>query len=265
VSTTGSRHSDTLVIIPAFNEAEALPAALASLRATRPDLDVVVIDDGSADHTAQVARDGGAVVIVLPYNLGLGGALRAGFRYAVRSGYQRAVQFDGDGQHDATCIRLLDAELDDGADLAIGSRFARPVTGEGAPSAPSDYQVSTARSGAMSLLRGLVRVLTGEKFTDTTSGFRGFSRPMLEFFSIHYPAEYMESVEALILAHGAGFDVREVPVTMSERDGGVASTRGLRLGYHYLRVLVVMAVSKGAMSRPGLPGAASSEHRGTPR
>ena len=254
-----SPRSSTLVIIPAFNEAEALPAALTSLRQLRPDLDVVVIDDGSNDGTAQVARDGGAEVVVLPYNLGLGGALRAGFRYAVRAGYQRAVQFDGDGQHDADCIVLLTDMLDEGADLAIGSRFALPS--DAAP----DYKVSTARGGAMALLRGLVHILTGEKFTDTTSGFRGFSRPMLEFFALHYPAEYMESVEALILAHGAGFVVGEVPVTMTEREGGVASTRGLRLVYHYLRVLVVMAVSKGAMSRPGLPGAASSEHLGSAR
>jgi glycosyltransferase involved in cell wall biosynthesis len=243
----------TLVIIPAFNEEEALPGALAALRSARPDVDVVVVDDGSADATGAVARAGGAAVVTLPYNLGIGGALRAGFRYAVRHGYQRAVQFDGDGQHDPASIAVLEAALAQGADLVIGSRFA----------ASDDYEVSQARGLAMGLLRLLVRVLTGERFTDTTSGCRGFSAEMLQFFGVHYPVEYMESVEALILAHGAGFRVVEVPVRMSEREGGVASNRGLRLAYHFCRVLVVMAVSKGAMRRPGLPGAASTEHTHT--
>lgn len=102
----------------------------------------------------------------------------------------------------------------------------------------------------MGLLRVLVRILTGKRFTDTSSGFRAFSRPMLEFFSRHYPVEYMESVEALILADGAGFTVLEVPVHMGGRTTGVPSTRSLRLVYHFLRVLVVMVVSKGALSRP---------------
>ena len=240
--------SPTLVIIPAFNEADALPAALDRLRSVRPDVDIVVVDDGSSDDTALLARAAGAVVISLPYNLGLGGALRTGFRYAVRHGYDRAVQFDGDGQHEAAAIETLEAQLDAGADLAIGSRFAQS----------DSYDVSAARGGAMGILRVLVRLLTGRRFTDTTSGFRGFSAPMLAFFAVHYPVEYMESVEALILADGAGFDVREVPVQMHERHGGRASTRGLRLAYHFFRVLVVMVVSKGAMRRPGLPGAASS-------
>lgn len=243
------RSADTLVIIPAYNEAEALPSTIADLRTTRPDLDIVVVNDGSSDATAAVAKAAGVVVITLPYNLGLGGALRTGFRYAIRSGYSRAVQFDGDGQHDATSIAALEGALDAGADLAIGSRFR---------AADGDYQVGSTRSGAMGLLRWLVRVLTGEKFTDTTSGFRGFSVPMLQFFGTHYPVEYMESVEALILAHGAGFDVREVAVQMSERETGAASTRGLRLAYHFCRVLVVMVISKGALRRPDADDAASS-------
>lgn len=233
--------SDTLVIIPAYNEADALPATLVSLSTAYPDLDVIVVDDGSADNTSEVARAGGATVITLPYNLGIGGALRTGFLYAVRHGYRRAVQFDGDGQHTASEIAVLLDSLDAGTDLAIGSRFT---------STGADYEVSGARSGAMHLLRWLVRLLTGERFTDTTSGFRGFSRPMLEFFAAHYPVEYMESVEALILAHGAGYTVREVPVRMSERGGGRASNRGLRLAYHFCRVLVVMIISKGAIRRP---------------
>lgn len=239
----------TLVIIPAFNEEAALGDVLDDLRSRRGDLPVVVVDDGSVDATAAVARAHGAAVVSLPYNLGIGGALRTGFRYAIRHGYTRAVQFDGDGQHDPSAIATLESALDAGADLAIGSRFS---SGDG-------YRVSAARGGAMSLLRLLARILTGERFTDTSSGFRAFSRPMLEFFAVHYPVEYMESVEALVLAHGAGFRVAEVPVTMSERAGGIASTRRLRLVYHFLRVLVVMLVSKGALRHAGLPGASTTE------
>ena len=242
--------SDTLVIIPAFNESEALPRSLAELRAACPDLDVVVIDDGSIDETTAVAAAAGVTVITLPYNLGIGGALRTGFLYATRHGYRRAVQYDADGQHDPALIGLLLKGLDDGADLIIGSRFASP---------DPEYSVSPARGGAMGLLRILVRLLTGERFTDTSSGFRGFSTAMLDFFSIHYPVEYMESVEALILAHGAGFVVREIPVRMGEREAGVPSNRRLRLVYHFLRVLVVMVVSKGALRRTSLPGSANTD------
>jgi glycosyltransferase involved in cell wall biosynthesis len=238
---TPSTRSEGLVIIPALNEQAALGDVLDSLAALESSLDapidVLVVDDGSTDDTRAVARAHGAAVAPLPYNLGIGGALRTGFTYAVRHDYQWAVQFDADGQHDSEAVATLTSALADGADLVIGSRFTDST----------DYQVSAARGSAMSLLRLLVRILTGRRFTDTSSGFRGFSRPMLEFFARNYPVEYMESVESLVLAVGAGFDVREVAVQMSSRASGVASTRRLRLVYHFLRVLVVMMVSKGAL------------------
>ena len=223
----------TLVIIPAFNEEEALPSVLRDL-ARRPGLDVIVIDDGSIDRTAAVAADEGATVLSLPFNLGIGGALRTGFLYAVRNGYDRAVQFDGDGQHDADEIPTLLSALDDGADMVVGSRFA----GETAT-----YTVGRVRARAMGVLRFTIRTLTGRQFSDTSSGFRGFNREVLEFFARTYPSEYMESVEALLLACAAGFRVTEVPVHMSEREAGQPSTRRLRLVYHYLRLLVVLVAS----------------------
>lgn len=222
----------TLVIIPAFNEELALPAVLESLR-QRDEFDVVVVDDGSTDRTADVARSGGAVVLSLPFNLGIGGALRCGFRYAVDAGYERAVQFDADGQHDSDALAALLAPLDDGADLVVGSRFA---DGSGA------YEVSWARGKAMGLLRLVVRVLARRTITDTSSGFRAFSAPMLEFFAATYPSEYMESVEALLLAVNGGFNVVEVPVVMHSRTAGEASTLRLRLVYHYLRVMLMLVV-----------------------
>lgn len=223
----------TLVIIPAFNEEAALPAVLREL-ATRPGLDVIVVDDGSTDRTAAVAADLGATVLSLPFNLGIGGALRTGFLYAVRNGYHRAVQFDGDGQHDPDEIPTLLAALDAGADMAVGSRFAGKAT---------SYTVSRVRARAMGVLRFTIKTLSGQQFTDTSSGFRAFNREVLEFFARTYPSEYMESVEALLLACAEGFRVTEVPVNMSDREAGEPSTRRWRLVYHYLRLLVVLLAS----------------------
>src|SRR3954466_3715473 len=118
-----TRRSTSLVIIPAYNEEEALPATLAELAAIRPDLDVLVVSDGSRDKTAALARAAGVAVVELPFNLGIGGALQTGFRYAVRHGYERAVQFDADGQHDPREIATLESGLDDGAGMVVGSRF----------------------------------------------------------------------------------------------------------------------------------------------
>jgi glycosyltransferase involved in cell wall biosynthesis len=224
----------TLVVVPAYNEAAVITATLADLHRHRPDLDVVVVDDGSTDQTAQLAAAAGAVVLSLPFNLGIGGALRTGFRYGVRHGYDRAVQFDADGQHDASQIAVVLAAVEQGADLAVGSRF----TGRA-----GTYEVGRLRAGAMRVLRLLVGSLSGQRFTDTSSGFRAFSRPMLEFFASMYPIEYMESVEALLLAAAEGFEVREVPVVMHQRTDGAPSQRRLALIYHFLRVLLVLAVA----------------------
>lgn len=220
-----------LVIIPAYNEHESLPATLAELAAIVPDHDVVVIDDGSVDDTADLAERLGAICLRLPFNLGIGGALRTGFRFAVDNGYQRAIQFDADGQHDASQIGAILEPLYHGANMVIGSRFA----GVG------DYHVGRSRGLAMGFLRWSIQRLAGQRFTDTSSGFRAFDREVLEMFAVDYPIEYMDSVEALVLACRAGFDVREVPVTMRERLAGQASNRRFRLLYHYLRVLVSLA------------------------
>lgn len=217
--------------MPAYNEQEALPDTLAGLRRSSLPLDVVVIDDGSVDDTAAIATANGAVCLQLPFNLGIGGALRTGFRYAVENGYRRGIQFDADGQHDPTQIEALLAPLEDGADMVVGSRFA----GAGA------YQVGRSRGLAMNILRWAIRRLAGQRFTDTSSGFRSFGPDVLALFAAEYPIEYMDSVEALVMACRAGFEVREVPTVMHERTAGVASNRSFRLAYHYIRVLVSLA------------------------
>lgn len=228
----------TIVVVPAFNEEEALPGVLAQLATITPHLSVVVIDDGSVDDTPVVARAAGVPCVRLPFNLGIGGALRAGYRYAVENGYERAVQFDADGQHRADQIFKLLEALDEGADMAIGNRFA-----------DGDYTVGWGRGLAMGSLRLGVRVMCGKRFTDTSSGFRAISQPLLEVFARDYPVEYMDSVETLVEACRAGYDVVEVPARMQERAGGVPSQRRLRLVYHYARLIVSLVGS----SRRALP------------
>lgn len=232
----------TVVVIPAYNEEGPLPGILKELRERVPEFDVLVVSDGSTDNTAAVARGAGARVLELPVNLGVGGALQVAFRDAVRRGYDRAAQVDADGQHDPLLVSELLAHVDAGADLVIGSRFAEG----GALS----YPVSATRRLGMALLRRLVNLVTGQRVTDTTSGFRAFSRPMMEFFARSYPSEYMgDTVEALVSACNAGFRVEEVGVNMRARGGGAPSTRGFRLFYYYVRLAVVLVVSAGPRAR----------------
>ena len=237
----------TMVVIPAFNEREALPAVLTDLAQTLPELSAVVIDDGSEDGTADMARALGAPCVRLPFNMGIGAALRAGFRYAAEHGCERAVQFDGDGQHRADQVPRLLAALDDGAHLVVGSRFApaEETPGELPDIDHADngdaYKVSLLRRSAMAMLRLGVRALCGRRFSDTTSGFRAVSEPLLSAFAADYPVEYMESTESLVAACRAGYNVAEVPVTMQPRSGGTPSAGPARLAYHYVRLLVSLA------------------------
>ena len=222
----------TIVVIPAYNESEALPRVLADLAAETPELDVVVVDDGSSDGTDRIARAGGAVCVRLPFNVGQGGALRAGFRYAVDRGYDRVVQVDGDGQHRADQIQRLLGASGSGTDLVIGNRFAS-----------SGYRVGYTRRLAMALLRWEVRALCRRRYRDPSSGFRAIAEPLLSVFVSDYPAEFLESVESLVAATRAGYRVGEVSVMMNQRTGGIPSTRGAKLAFHYAR-LAVSLVSK---------------------
>lgn len=219
-----------------------MPAVLAELARRVPEYDVLVVDDGSTDATAAVARAAGVAVARLAFNLGIGGALRTGFRYAVERGYGRAVQLDADGQHDPGEIATLLRAIDAGADLAVGNRFG----------AVGAYSVGRTRRRAMGVLHLGVQATTGNRLTDTTSGFRAFSRPTLELFARTYPTDYLDSVEALLLAARAGLAVVEVPTAMRGRAGGTPSNRNYKLVYHYLRLLVVLATSGGHRRRAAL-------------
>lgn len=202
-----------LVMIPAFNEQEALPGVLCELAAVAPDAQILVVDDGSVDATSAIAHRAGVEVLTLPFNLGVGGALRAGFRFAQRYGFTRMVQVDADGQHNPAQLPALTAPLD-AADLVIGARFA----GAGG------YRVGFVRRSVMGLLARTLSRRTGASLTDATSGFRAFGPRAIAVFAREYPAEYLgDTVEALLIAARAQLTIVEVPIVMRPRSGGVPS------------------------------------------
>ena len=228
-----------LVVIPALNEAETVGRVVddvtAALRA-----DVVVIDNGSTDATARVARAAGATVLTHPFNLGVGGAIRTGLRYAAQHGYERVVQIDADGQHlPSEAARLLE-RLDEGVDLVVGSRFA-----SGYARTAAGYEVSYLRRLSMRMLSHMVSKRLHTRITDTTSGFRAFGPNALEVFAPAYPSAYLsDTVEALLIAADRHLRVAEIPVAMRERLGGSPSSGNWRSLFHLLRVTLVVLLHR---------------------
>lgn len=202
-----------LIVMPALNEEEAIANVISETISTLPSATILVVDDGSTDNTAEVARQAGAKVLSLPFNLGVGGAMRVGFRYAVENNYPIVIQVDSDGQHDPALIPQLIERLDS-ADLVIGARFA----GTG------NYQVHGPRRWAMYLLAKTLSSVAKVRLTDTTSGFRAAGPNAVKLFSSHYPAEYLgDTIESLVIAIRAGLKVEQVPIEMRARAGGVPS------------------------------------------
>lgn len=228
-----------LLVIPAWNEEETLPLVLAEIAEHLPGADVLVVSDGSTDRTSAVAREHGASVLDLPINLGVGGAMRAGYKYALRGSYDIAVQVDADGQHDPRDIqRMLDTLVDEGANIVIGARFA----GEGA------YTTRGPRRWAMRALSATLSRVTHANLTDTTSGFKACDRRAIRLFAANYPAEYLgDTVESLVIAARSGLRVRQVGVTMRPRAGGRASHNPFKAFIFLLRALLALLV---ALSRP---------------
>ena len=223
--------------MPAYNEEQAVSSTLAELVAIIAELgikiDVVVVDDGSRDATAEVARRAGAVTLRLPFNTGVGGAVRTGLRFAEQQRYDRAVVVDADGQHDPRSIPALLTRLDTGTDVVVGSRFLDPAT---------THHVGWPRRGAMRFLGAVVRRITGQRLSDVTSGYRAFSDAAIRLLAREYPSEYLaDTVEVLLIAHHAGLTLDEVAVTMRPRTVGVASSRSLSSTFNYLRLLVEIA------------------------
>lgn len=224
----------TLVAIPALNEAATIQQVIGDVRKAVPGVRILVVDDGSTDGTAELARQARAAVVSLPFNVGVGGAMRTAFLYARRNGFDAVVQVDADGQHEASSIPVLVAGLGS-ASVVVGSRFTS-----------GDYRVRGPRRWAMRMLAAVLSRVCRTTLTDTTSGFRAADRRAIALFAQHYPAEYLgDTVESLVIAARAGLAVREVPVRMRVRQGGVASQSPLRatlyLGRAGLALYVALA------------------------
>ena len=240
-----------LIIVPAWNEARNVGVTVREIASVDGSYDVIVVDDGSTDATAAVARDAGATVLSLPFNLGVGGAMKTGFTYAQRHGYQRAIQVDADGQHNPADI----ATVLDGlslADISIGARFADV----------GDYTVRGPRRWAMIFLARVISNVSKTKLTDATSGFRAANRRAIDQYVRYYPAEYFgDTLDSLVAAVHAGLTVTQVPVAMRARVHGQPSQGTIGATLYLLRALfaLTLAVMRRAKRAPAHSVVESSE------
>lgn len=221
-----------LVIIPAFNEEGAVGKVVEEVRTHLPHADVLVVNDGSTDLTSEKARASGATGLDLPFNLGIGGAMQAGYQYAFAKGYEIAIQVDGDGQHDPREIpNLLQTLEEKKVDIAIGSRFIRG----------SNYKGSRMRRMGGAILSRVISIVIRQKITDPTSGFRAANRRAIKLFAYNYPQDYPEP-EVLVLLRRSGLKITEVPVEMSDRYSGESSITKIRSIYYMVKVLLAIFV-----------------------
>jgi len=231
--------AQTLIVMPAYNEEDVVADVVTEVFDKLPGVSVLVVNDGSRDDTVARARSAGATVLDLPFNLGVGGAMRTGFKYAQQHGFRYVVQVDSDGQHDPAGVPLILDALRT-VDVAIGARFA----GEG------DYQVTGPRRWAMVVLAAVIGRIARTRLTDTTSGFRGAGPRAIGIFAQHYPAEYLgDTVESLVLAARAGCSISQVPVSMRPRAGGTPSHNPVKAAVYLGRAGLALII---ALWRPPL-------------
>lgn len=223
-----------LIIIPAYNEAANIEKVINNIVQNYPQYDYVIINDGSTDKTAEVCANAGYQVLNLPINMGIGGAVQTGYRYAKKNNYDAAVQIDGDGQHDVAFLEDMLKLLESGeADVVIGSRF---VQKEG-------FQSSQIRRVGIRFLSILARILTGVQIRDITSGYRVVNRRFIEIYANDYPADYPEP-EAMIIAAVHGGRIKEYPVIMRERENGTSSITFKKSVYYMIKVTLAMLVRR---------------------
>ncbi|MGC8771757.1 MAG: glycosyltransferase family 2 protein [Brevinematia bacterium] len=217
-----------LVIVPAHNEEKAIENVIDELNKDFPVGDILVINDGSRDRTSLLAKSKGVKVIDLPTNLGIGGAVQTGLKYAFRYGYDVAIQFDGDGQHIGSEIdKVTKPIISNEADVVIGSRFLKDSN--------SEFKSTIGRRMGIKYFEFLNTILIGKHITDNTSGFRAYNRDAIEFMSDNYPTDFPEP-EAVILLGRNRFRIVEVPVKMRERSCGKSSIFGWRSAYYMIKV-----------------------------
>lgn len=218
------------MIMPAWNEEETIGATIAEIRANVPWVDVLVVNDGSQDSTSAIAKRAGAIVMDLPYNLGVGGAMRAGYTYARKHDYDYAIQVDADGQHDPRDIPAVLEGLKH-ADISIGARFAEK----------GNYKASGPRWWAMVVLAKVLSHLGKTRLTDATSGFRAANRRAIEQYVRHFPAEYLgDTIDSLVVAVRSGLTVTQVPVEMRPRQGGTPSAAPWKAAVYLFRAMFSM-------------------------
>lgn len=223
-----------LIIIPAYNEEESIGEVLNNLNQNYPEYDYVVVNDCSKDRTESILSDKKANYINLPVNLGIGGGIQTGYKYAKRYEYDIAIQMDGDGQHDPAYIqKLIEPIINEQADSTIGSRF---IDNEG-------FQSSFMRRLGINFLSGLIKLVTGERIYDVTSGFRAVNRKGIELFAEEYAQDYPEP-EAIVTSSMSGIKIQEVPVVMKERQGGVSSINGLKTAYYMIKVSIAIVMAR---------------------
>jgi glycosyltransferase involved in cell wall biosynthesis len=223
-----------LVAIPALNEESSISSVITDVKKYIPDATTLVIDDGSIDNTASTARSAGAIVVSLPFNVGVGGALRVAFKFALENGFDQVLQVDADGQHlPSEAKQLLKSSSSDS--IVVGSRFLDKS---------NKYAVSSTRKIAMRLLASITSKLCRTKLTDVTSGFRITSGSAIKLFSVDYPRDYLgDTVESLIIAHRAGISISEVPVIMNQRLHGNPSQNVIRSIWYLSRALLAILLT----------------------
>jgi hypothetical protein len=221
-----------LVIIPAYNEEGSVEKVVEEVHTHIPQVEVLVVNDGSTDKTLERARTAGVNVLDLPFNLGIGGAMQAGYKFALEKKYDIAIQVDGDGQHDPKEIpKLLQVLEEKEVDMVIGSRFI----------GDSEFKSSMMRRVGISIFSRVISLIVGQKITDPTSGFRAANRRAIQLFAFDYPQDYPEP-EVLVLLHQCGLKMAEVPILMNERYSGESSITKLRSIYYMVKVLLAIFV-----------------------
>ncbi len=224
-----------LIIIPAYNEAECITDIIYEIRNTYPGYDILVVNDGSTDATGRLAKyTNKAIVVNLPYNLGIGGAVQTGFKYAKKHNYDVALQFDGDGQHMVGEIRkIVDPVLRNETDCMIGSRFVQNL---------GEFKPILLRRIGIRIFEISSYLLAGQKIKDQTSGFRAYNKDIINFLSSYYPVDYPEP-EIIVLLGKNGFRLKEVYTQMRERQGGISSIPVQKGPYYMIKVLLSMLMA----------------------
>ncbi len=219
-----------LIIIPVYNEGNNIEKVISRLKENAPYVDYIVVNDCSSDNTVSLCKKNGFHYISLPVNLGIGGGVQAGYLYALEHNYDIAIQMDGDGQHDAKYIeKVLKPILEDQADIVIGSRF---LLKEG-------FQSSKLRRTGINFLSFLIKLCSGTRVKDVTSGFRAVNKKFIKIYSQEYPQDYPEP-EAIIAGAFHGGRIREVPVVMHERESGSSSIHSWKIIYYMIKVSIAI-------------------------